>query len=1247
MGNKNAIVSIPARVDRKSFHELCVKHGHGKCDDSVFTNLCDDEQLIDREKLMRMARYTDLYLSHESGIDSNGRYTLDRVKAINMALRRSGFITWMSDEQAMKSCIFDPKERAVEGIEKTQVMLVFITKRYSDMVERSQNVGMNINLDAGAGSASNDSSEICGMEFNYALSFKGKGFFRSIVPCVMETRMKSPDTWCKALRDALGKRFIVDLTEFDSDPEVLPSFINFIRSAVGSPILKGGPFVQSKNSDLTSTKGRHYNWLRERCMFPPPKATFYAETFVSCGILSVSRLFHCIEADAKFLQDKMHLTDLADIALLSRAVQNDIRGNILKENQEGIDKIFAEKKQIKMSADSDYIQKTLSDKAWVREMYEDESMRREDQRCKHYDFILYMENVAATSNAAINIRLEEAIVYDLALREGENMLREDMHSGAIKKVELQRHRDLADMCTLSSPSDCAAHVRRVAQTLNLALRHSIPSVTGDLASALEHTSEKRPTLVNQPSDSNWHRLLEEIVYTLSMVQRVSAGNSEAQQQLTDKGVLKVLLLLLSIPCTNTTNMFMVPSRRTVETIRLHNSHLLSTLMNLRPVYTSVAIAGVDAVRYLCRCQKDSTDLSGNNDRNVFLLGQAGAIELILGMIKQHLRFIRSRRLHGGLSKQSSSVSSSSRFDTVSDKDSVERSTQAIYSALECIFSMAGRSANHPNKTKFAKSGALDVVLMCSQLLNDSPTVFRWASKLVVLLFDEKSDKNLNGRICKMVASSLKRFLGVAGSCTGGCIAISHLAFISVLNELLLPEINKIENAGTRDGSPKRILCASLRAPALESAASFIASIHSNLSYWLIEKGAAQLCLDSIHNHYMDKLDGPKLVATAARALGNLMYGHADIRALFIDVGRIEILMAAAKQYINQAAVIAEIMFAMGNVVDISGGSLTSDDAGKMPSDSTPSVSPTNALDQFSSPTSNAGATESAALMLVSSGAVEIIQTALIAHRINGDTCLMGLHAFAKLLHGILQIRNVPLLQRMICIGTCDQVCNAILYHPERLDIYIFGCQALQLVITSPFDGITQGTQRIINADCCTAVNKGMRVAVTALVSLFSRPSVVQSNDITLDENGGRHDPLLFSGTAFFSGCYTVQKMLQSIRPTEFLSKLKLAGLLSTLTSAPVSRIRAMLLQIKQCHDYGPVCDKIILGHALMFIQAACDADQLTPEQKAEEASSNRPSCYPRRVEFFPIIPAENYEKCLANLFGVLDLDYQAWTEGKS
>jgi len=1328
MGNSKSANLVPKSVDRKAFHDLCQKHGPGRVDDSVFTNLCGDDGTITRERLSELFRLTDAMMSYESGIDAHGRYNQDRVKQVAKFLRERGFLVWLGDDEAKRfGCIFDPKERSREGIENTQVVLVFVTKRYSDLLERHLHAHVNINLDSGAGSAGGDTSELCGFEFEYALGFRGSNYLRALVPCAMENNMTDKRNWGPRLREALGQRFLVDLSNFEADPEALPAFSDFLRSAVGSPLLQGGPFIKNKNAELTSTRGRHFHWLREKCSFTQKKASMYADVFVAHNIVSSVRLFNCIELNARYLVDVLKIDDAVDAAILAGALSADVRGNIDRENQDKIDVVMCGKKAVSAAALDLEVASIQNEKAWVGQVHEDEEMRAEDRCSKQYFFNSYMENVIAGSKASSAVRLEEAVQFDAVLREGELMLRQDILAGSIKYTESQRRKALADMCTLVNPSSAAAHVRRVAGVLHVALKHSVPSRQGDSQAPhapqvhgdCSKTTGKGPRdspsvvgssvggcspqadkagpllLVDQPKDTNWHRLLEEVVHALVMVKRVCFDKPEVQRMMTDKGVLKVLLLLLYYPCTNTSNLFVVPDTKTLEALHPHDPLRPLLLKNYfenvsspnasLPTTTSVSIAGVDAVRYLCRCRDDSTDMTGNNDRNVFLLGQAGAIEIVLGIIKQHLWSI----------KQGASP------------ESVQRSTRAVYAALECIFAMAGRSIDHPNKVRFAQARAFEVLLMCSHNLQDSPTVFRWVGKLVVLLFTEKTDIKVHGRLCKMITGSLRRFVEVAGSCTGGCIAVSHLSFVSALVELLAPAVahavtRRDVGSKGRGGGGGALTGGSGEA---QASSSFLASIQNSLSYWLRERGAAQLCLECIQRHYRDPAEGPPLVSSAARAIGNLCYRNQDNKHLFLDPANVQVLIDAAAFHRGTAFVIAELMFAFGNAVDLVTSSFLTTTAtsappgaqarasvgeegetlaGSSPAASTAALRPLSLSPPRSPPAPARGApiqvpesppvpslntqipTVTAATLLVSRGAVELIQSALVEHRGNADCCLCAIHAFGKLLHGALAARNLTLVQRIICIGTCDQVCKAMAKHPDRLDIFTLGCQALQTIITSPYDDITQGTQRILNAQCCQVVNLGIRTATSALVNLFSRPSVVQSPDISMADEaimsettlGGatgtgtgtvaRHDPLLYSGAAFFTGCRTIHLMLtKSIRRASFLQALEKHGLLQTITSAPVARVRAMILQVKACHDLGQVGGNIVLGQAMVFVQAACDVDQLTPEQKAQEASSNNPSCYPRRVEFFELVSAEDHVDTLSSLFDTLGLDYPNWVEGKS
>ena len=97
-----------------------------------------------------MAHNTDIFLSHNWGIDKLGRNNHDRVSTINKELKNLGYRTWF-DEERIKGEIVN---RMADGIERTQCVIVFITKKYLDKV---------------TGERANDN---CRLEFDYAARTK-------------------------------------------------------------------------------------------------------------------------------------------------------------------------------------------------------------------------------------------------------------------------------------------------------------------------------------------------------------------------------------------------------------------------------------------------------------------------------------------------------------------------------------------------------------------------------------------------------------------------------------------------------------------------------------------------------------------------------------------------------------------------------------------------------------------------------------------------------------------------------------------------------------------------------------------------------------------------------------------------------------------------------------------------------------------------------------------------------------------
>ena len=122
---------------------------------------------------------TDVFLTHDWGTDELGRNNHDRVSAVNDALKQLGYKTWF-DSDRMTGDIVD---QMCDGIDKTKLVLVFVTKRYADKIQ------------------SGSDNDNCKLEFKYAMRRKGAG---NMVPIIMEERMKDPGTWTGPIGMALG-----------------------------------------------------------------------------------------------------------------------------------------------------------------------------------------------------------------------------------------------------------------------------------------------------------------------------------------------------------------------------------------------------------------------------------------------------------------------------------------------------------------------------------------------------------------------------------------------------------------------------------------------------------------------------------------------------------------------------------------------------------------------------------------------------------------------------------------------------------------------------------------------------------------------------------------------------------------------------------------------------------------------------------------------------------------------------------
>eukprot|EP00899_Mesostigma_viride_P022137 jgi/Mesvir1/3107/Mv07735-RA.1 len=91
----------------------------------------DDPLSVDPQKEPAVASY-DLFLLHDRALDKQGRDQHKRVALINDILRELGFSTWF-DEDRMAGHV---RQNTFSGIDGSRAVLVFLTPRYMDKVDR-------------------------------------------------------------------------------------------------------------------------------------------------------------------------------------------------------------------------------------------------------------------------------------------------------------------------------------------------------------------------------------------------------------------------------------------------------------------------------------------------------------------------------------------------------------------------------------------------------------------------------------------------------------------------------------------------------------------------------------------------------------------------------------------------------------------------------------------------------------------------------------------------------------------------------------------------------------------------------------------------------------------------------------------------------------------------------------------------------------------------------------------------------
>jgi hypothetical protein len=159
------------------------------------------------------------FLTHDWGRDEDGRDNHERVDRACHALEAAGLRTWF-DAKEMHGEI---NAKMAEGVDASEVIVVFITKRYCEKV---------------GGKGSNRSDDNCKFEYDLALLKKGVG---RMVPVVMERRCRNPKLWSSAVSGKLGPKIHVDMTSDDGEAfaKAITHLISEIEHAMAESLPDG------------------------------------------------------------------------------------------------------------------------------------------------------------------------------------------------------------------------------------------------------------------------------------------------------------------------------------------------------------------------------------------------------------------------------------------------------------------------------------------------------------------------------------------------------------------------------------------------------------------------------------------------------------------------------------------------------------------------------------------------------------------------------------------------------------------------------------------------------------------------------------------------------------------------------------------------------------------------------------------------------------------------------------------------
>lgn len=631
---------LPAVLEREQFDILTKKLFKS----TAYDQFADHNGKVSRERLLEIVSMTDCYLSHEWGIDSQGRDTTSRVRKISKFLQSKGLFTNFDEGKFGGLSSADMLKKQIQS---AQCVIVCMTERYFYQLTLP--------------TYNPSKTEFYEIMDNREL--------RCIIPVMMEKAAFSiPDHIAQAYPQFMSKTHL-DFTTFadisNDDAEQLSDLYLYVTRCI-RPLRDGGLFKQQRNHFLSTITGRHYKWLLDHVSkFDHKLSLKYGEILAAADIESATRLWQLTQHDTQFLQ-KLGIPEI-DALAIRMALKDDLMANFDTVNAKRVDAQI-EAQNAAMQAETNRINQRTSAAVDMRTKYSElKCMSIEDEYSRGLREQIRMDEAENAFRRGREAILQQAEEQQRRYESTLELMREAHRQRVIDNDELWRHEGFLSIGRVTEPIPAAgllyklfikidratAHLRNREVSLDDAeqvadlpeeyqqdfhfKRHRVQTfidratagannmklvVSADGADSLlsaDTTSQLaiaagRDDATIEEKNSRLVFLLQEAAYICRAIVNVARGNPLHVAELAEGGAVKLLMALLA-----QVYLFSCPFESLFMPMSFH--HLLMPSEVLW------------AIRYLVKCDPGRRNV---NPKVAFLFGEAGAIDLCMDIVRFHL-----------------------------------------------------------------------------------------------------------------------------------------------------------------------------------------------------------------------------------------------------------------------------------------------------------------------------------------------------------------------------------------------------------------------------------------------------------------------------------------------------------------------------------------------------------------------------------------------------------------------------------